>query len=650
VLDKEISQDVHHGSLSKEVRVKNEGLFKNQHLKALVATSSLELGIDIGSVDLVMQYLSPRQVTKMIQRIGRSGHKAGEKSLGILLTDKDDVFESAVINKGFSQRKLEPTRLHENALDVLAHQIVGMALDEYGVQAKEIFSTMKKSYCFRNLTKKEFDSVLDFLASSRLVFVDQKTGEVRRSRRCWQYYFENLSTIPDTRQYLVVDMTTNEPIGSLDETFVAEHCLSGNSFICKGRGWKVVETEKNRVLVEPFDHIESAIPSWEGELIPVPRDIAAGVGQLRRIIAKGNYENDNLKKEYGIDDNSLKEMKRIMESQKSFFIPDEKSIFIETYQDFIIIHCCAGSLINDALGRYISSSLNIMHGVSVQMKTSPYSIIIKTVGNQKEIEEILKNPDQAERIITDSLESSSLFRWRFVQAAKRFGIVERGAFFDKINVSKLITFYRRSPVFDETMREILLEKTDISGAMNLLESIKKKEVGVRIFSNTSPLGKQSLIYQFGELIAPKEPTGEIFKLFKRRLLNTQVMLACMNCGKFSITKRVSDVEQDPECQLCGSRLMAVLNKSAETGLKMAKKKLSGKPVSKADEKEFERIRRTADLTIVYGRKAVMILAARGIGAETASRILSKLSPTEEQLLKEIFEAEKIFARTHKYWK
>lgn len=650
ILDKAICQDVHHGSLSKEVRVKNEGLFKNQNLKALVATSSLELGIDIGSVDLVIQYLSPRQVTKMIQRIGRSGHRKGEKSVGILLTDKDDVFESAVINKNFSKRMLEKTKIHENALDVLAHQIIGLALDEYGIQTKEIYDTIKKSYCFRNITKKEFDSVLDFMASIRFIFVDQKTGEVRRSRRGWQYYFENLSTIPDTKQYMVTDMASGEPIGSLDETFVAEHCHPGSSFICKGRGWKVVETEKNKVLVESSDQVESAIPSWEGELIPVPAEVATGVGQLRRIITRGDFDNSSIRKEYGIDSNSLSEMKRIMESQKKFFIPDEKSISIETCQDFIIIHSCAGSLVNDAIGRFISSMLNIRHGVSVQMKTNPYSIIIKTVGKPGEIEEILKDSESAERLIMDSLENSSLFKWRFAQASKRFGIIERGAYFEKINLSKLITFYKRSPIYDETMREILLEKTDVSGALSLLEKIRKRDVKISVFSGTSPIGKQNLLYQFGELITPKEPTEEIFKLFKRRLMNTQVTLLCMNCGKYHLTQRVAEVYEQPECTECGSRLIGILNRGADFATKLTKKKISGKSLTKEEQTEFDRIRRTADLIIVYGSKAVLILAARGVGAEIASRILSKLQPNEEQFLKDIFEAEKNFARTHKYWK
>lgn len=650
VLDKEMLQDVHHGSLSKEVRIKAEKSFKGQELKALIATSSLELGIDIGSVDFVIQYLSPRQVTKMIQRIGRGGHKVGHKSSGVMLTDSQDVFEASVINKFLREKRMESTKIHEKSLDVLAHQAVGMAIDEYGIKADVIFNTVKKSYCFRELERKKFDEVLNFLMSLGLLYVDSRTGEVRRGRKSFQYYFENLSTIADTLQYKVVDMITNEPIGSLDEAFVAEHCETGNTFICKGRGWKVVNVEKNKVVVEPFDRIESAIPSWEGEMIPVPFEIAQEVGRLRKKISESRFDEAAMKKEYGIDSSSLREMEAMMTRQKKFFIPDEKTISIESHQDFVIIHSCLGSNVNNTIGRYVSSMLNARHGVSLQMKSGPYTIIFKTMTKPGEIKDIIDNADDIEKMVIESLEGSQMFKWRFVQVAKRFGIISRGAYFDKINIGKLISFYRNSPAYDETLREIFLEKLDIANSIKILESVKKGVIRVSLHEGLSPLGEQSLSYQFGEMMAPKEPAAEIFRMFRKRLLNTSVTLFCMNCGKFHITKKVNDIENDPECLKCGSRLIGVLNSRSSVLLGIVKKKLDGKKLTKEDEKEYERARRTADLTIVYGKKAVFVLAARGVGAEMASRILAKLPPTDEQLLREIFEAEKLFAKNKKYWK
>ena len=650
VLEKNLSQDVHHGSLSKEVRIKAERQFKGQELSALIATSSLELGIDIGSVDFVIQYLSPRQVTKMVQRIGRGGHSIGRKSSGVILTDSQDVFEAAVINKMLREKRLERTMVHHNALDVLAHQIIGMAIDEYGVRADDVYATITKSYCFSSLERKRFEEVLAFLAGLGMVFVDPKTHEVRRGRKSFQYYFDNLSTIADTLQYKIVDIVTNEPIGSLDEAFVAEHCETGNTFICKGRGWKVVSVEKNKVVVEPFDRIESAIPSWEGELIPVPMEIASEVGRLRKRMADRKFDEPAVRKEYGIDASSLREMESMMEKQKKFFVPDEKSLFVESHQDFVIIHACFGSKVNSTIGRYISSMINARHGVSVQMKSGPYSIIIRTMAKAAEIIEILEEASDVEKMVVDSLENSQMFKWRFVQVAKRFGIISRGAYFDKINIGKLIGFYRNSPAYDETLREIFLEKLDIAGTEEILSHLKKREISISFSKGLSPLGEQSLNYQFGDIIVPKEPAAEIFKLFRKRLLNTSVTLVCMNCGRFHMTQRVNDIDSDPECPKCGSRLIGVLGSRSPGLLAIIKKKLDSKKLAQQEEKEYERSRRTADLVIVYGKKAVFVLAARGVGAETASRILAKLPPTDEQLLREIFEAEKLFAKNKKYWK
>jgi len=648
--DKEIRQDVHHGSLSKEARVESERKFKNQELRALIATSSLELGLDIGAIDLVIQYLSPRQVTKLIQRVGRSRHSVGENSYGILLSDEEGLFESAIINGYLKQKKLEETKIHENALDVLAHQIIGLTIDKYDITVNEIFQIVKNSYSYRNLKIEKLNEVLNFLSKLGLMFVEPVTTKVKRRKSSWQYYYENLSTIPDTHQYRIINAVTNEPIGLLDELFVAEHCETGNTFICKGRAWKTVQIEKNMVIVEPVADIESAIPSWEGELIPVPFEISTAVGELRRLIKNKEITKDEIIKKFNVDEQSINKMENIINKQKRYFVPDDKNILIETYQDFIIFHSCFGSLVNETIGRYVGTLLNLKYGVSLQMKTNPYSIIFKTIGKPDDIKEILENTKNVETTIIESLENSSLFKWRFIQVAKRFGVITKNAYFDKININKIISLYKDSPVYEETKREIFFEKLDIKNAMKVFNDIKNETIKIKINKGLSPMGKQNLLYQFSEFLAPKEPTTEIFKAFKRRLLNTSVILICMNCGKFYLTRKVERVENEPECVLCSSRLIGVINKNAYPLLKIVKDKFKGKKLSKAEEKEYTTIRRTADLTITYGKKAVICLAGHGIGPETATRILARLPKDEKQLLKYIFEAEKLFTRTHKYWK
>jgi ATP-dependent Lhr-like helicase len=173
-LDRELKQDVHHGSLSKERRIKSERSFKKQELKSLIATSSLELGIDIGSIDLVIQYLSPRQVAKLIQRAGRAGHAVGQTSKGIILSGDEDLFESAVIGKHAMEKKLEQVKIHDKALDVLTNQIIGLCMDEYEMDEDKIYNTIKKAYPYKDMKRQELSELLKFLESIGLVWIDRK--------------------------------------------------------------------------------------------------------------------------------------------------------------------------------------------------------------------------------------------------------------------------------------------------------------------------------------------------------------------------------------------------------------------------------------------------------------------------------------------
>ena len=283
LLDKNFPHDIHHSSLSKEVRIKAEKDFKEEKLKCLIATSSLQLGIDIGTVDLVLQYQSPRTVTQLIQRVGRSGHGVGKLSKGIIIASEgDDIFESCVISRKALNGELEPLRIHKKSLDVLTQQIVGFAMENYNIDPRETYETIKKAYPFRDLKEEEFLNLVNFLDTQlRLVFTD---NGIKRRRKAFEYYFENLSVIPDQKNYKVIDTTSNNFVGTLDEEFIASHGDVGSSFIVKGRPWKILSVEDGKVLVEGVEDIESAIPAWEGELIPVPFEVAQEVGILRREI------------------------------------------------------------------------------------------------------------------------------------------------------------------------------------------------------------------------------------------------------------------------------------------------------------------------------------------------------------------------------
>jgi ATP-dependent Lhr-like helicase len=655
-LDRELKQAVHHGSLAKERRIDNEQKFKSQELKSLIATSSLELGIDIGSIDLVIQYLSPRQVAKLIQRVGRAGHKVGQTSKGIILSGDEDIFESTIIAKKAMAGELEQVKIHDSALDVLTTQIVGMTMDEYDASVDKIYRIAKRAYPYRNLQRKEFDELIKFLESLRLIWINNNpTGiTINRRKKAFQYYFENLSTIPDTSKYRVVSIIQGEPIGNLDEAFVAEHGQPGEKFVFSGRAWKIIQVENDKVTVEPVEDIESAIPAWEGELIPVPFEIAQGVGRLRRYISDNLKEDglaEKIMEKYHVDANSAKAMMKIIEDhKKTHVIPDDKTILIEDHKDFVILHTCFGSLVNDTIGRYLAALLIAQTGVAVNIKIDPYRIMLQTTANAELVRKLIADSKNLEEILISALERSSLFKYRFMHVARRFGVLSRGMRLDRINMNKVITQYADSPVYKETLREVFLEKMDLKNAQAALERIQSGEIKVKYQSGLSILGELGLTQQFNDVMKPRMPEKEIFLAFRRRLMATRVRLLCTNCAEYTEVLPVREVADQPECPKCGSRLIASVHKRRIDAVYIVKKKLKKKPLTEEEAYIFQRVRRSADLIVVYGKKAVVCLAARGIGPQTAARILATLPPTKEKLFHEILTAEKNFVRTKKYWK
>jgi ATP-dependent Lhr-like helicase len=656
-LEKNFPVEVHHSSLSKEVRIKAEKKFKQEELKSLIATSSLQLGIDIGSVDLVLQYMSPRQVTHLIQRVGRSGHTLKRISKGIVIsTDVDDIFESSVIARRALAQELEEPRFHKNSLDVLAHQLIGLTFDMGKVPLKEAYKIVRSAWPYRTLSYKEFLEVCNQLEKLWLIFLD---GHIKKKRRGFQYYFSQLSTIPDQKQYKIFNALENSFVGTLDEEFVALNGSPGTTFIVKGEAWRIIEVEDNKVLVEPTEDIEAAIPGWEGELIPVPFGVAQEVGRLRSEISKklGTKPEkeivSELQNSYPIDENCARKMINLIKKQKKFGIPDNRTVLIEDHEDLVIIHSCFGTQTNETLGRFLTTLLTARLG-SVALRTDPYRIMIKFQRKDLNmIKEILfnTNPDYLKDYLEISLGKSELFAWKFVHVAKRFGAIERDAEYGKVRMKRVIEDYAGSPIHKETLKELETEKLDIKKATEILREIQEKKIKVVFKSEKlSPLGKLGVIHKYAEVVGPEKSEKEIFDLFKKRLLETKVRLVCLNCVNWDQTFKVNELPKNLKCSKCGAKLLGMISPRDQEGLKIVKKKIKNLALTNKDEKTFERIRRTADLFLTYGNKSTKCLAGRGVGPETATRILARFHKTEEDLLKDILKAEKAYLKTKQYWK
>jgi len=462
---------VHHGSLSKDVRVIAEQDFKSGKTHSLISTSSLELGIDIGRVDLVIQYMSPRQASRLVQRVGRSGHSIYKQPKGIILaSDAEDCLEAGVVAARAMAGNLEKIKIHAKAFDVLAHQLVGISLEEGRVSIARALSIVKRAYPFKDLTSQELLTVLRQLAAERYIFLD--ADSYRRARSALLYYYFNVSMIPDEQKFFVKNIVTRTNVGVLDEAFVAEHLLSGTVFITKGTPWRVLDVVERQVLVEPASDITAAIPDWQGEELPVPFEVAQAVGRARA--------NTKLLKELPLNkDARQKIIKSCAKQKKQGFVPSDKALFIEDHGNFTIVHTHFGSLVNETLGKILAALISSFTGATVGARVDAYRILFDfpLKSQPKLIENYLKtlDPDNLDTILEKTLERSSLFRWKFIHVAKRFGLLERGADYRRVGIRRIISAVVDSPIHQETIRELMTEKLDLPHTKEVLRLIQKKQ-------------------------------------------------------------------------------------------------------------------------------------------------------------------------------
>lgn len=623
---------VHHSSLSKDVRIEVEKKFKNREINAIVSTSSLELGIDIGSIDLVIQYGSPRQVSKLVQRVGRSGHGIGRKSKGVLICNSmDDYLEAAAILQKSKQKWLEFPKIPDKPWDVLCHQIIGICIDLEQPSFKQIWELTKRAYPFREMTKEELEKLLKLMEDIYLVGRDKEN--YYRTRRGLLYYFANLSMIPNEKNFLVINKELNKKIGVLHQGFVAQYIKRGVEFIMKGEPWKVVEKGEETVDVIPGSSIESAVPSWEGELIPVSKEVANLASDLRH-----EFEFEDLKTQ-----------------AKNFVVPDSKTIFVESFEDYVIVHCAFGSKINATLAKAIGVLITSKIGRSVGDRSDVYRLIFKMpemYGRETVLEALHElRPEYVKEIIGKSIKNMAMLEFRFFQVAKRFGIIDRDTQFSSSMLSRLIETYQDSPVFEETLHEIYREKLDITGAEEVVSAICNKKIEVVDSSgyDVSPLGVAGLDYGAISLIKAKENISEIMDIIKSRILKRRFWFYCLTCKNELGTFAVSNVPEELRCS-CGAKLIAFAPVSEEAEIKKVLKKYqAGDKLDEQEGKMLKKFEETAELFINYGNKSVFVMAGYGIGPTTAKRILGKMHKTENELLRDIIAAERQFISTRVFW-
>jgi ATP-dependent Lhr-like helicase len=493
---------------------------------------------------------------------------------------------------------------------------------------------IKKSYPFKNLELKDFMDVLNQVQEERTKWVDG--NEFGKKRSSFSYFYDNISMIPDEKNYKVIDAATRNVIGTLDEKFVASYIQPHARLIIKGCPWEVVDIEEDGILLSPAK-VLGAVPNWVGEEIPVPYAVAQEVGKIRRTVELESYP-ARPKTKAIIEDHLQKQSKK-------FPVPTDKLITIEHDKKIMIVNACFGSKVNETLGQLITTLLAARIGESIGVRTDPYRIILElpTVIEPKLVGDILisTNPKGLESLLKTSIKNSSYMRYVFINVARKFCAMQKDADYRQVSIGRIMEAFSDTPLYNETIEKILWEKMDVPLTKEILRKIQNGTIRIEI-TGLSPIGLEGLDV-FKALTSPQKPDRLILMTLKKRIEGEKVKLICLKCKK-SFTKRVGSLPQKITCPVCDAKLVAAVH-PYEDVLPLLKKK---KP-TKSEQKKIQALYKSANLIMRHGKKAVLALRARGVGPGGAARILSGYYETEEEFLRELFSAELQYARTRRFW-
>jgi len=656
--DLELPMGVHHGSLAKPSRLSAEQGLKRGTLMGIICTSSLELGIDVGAIDLVIQYNSPREVTRLTQRVGRSGHRIGRTAKGIIIvSDSDDALEAMAIARRARLEKLEEPLVPENSSDVLAHQVAGLLVERSRWTAQEILDIVKRAYPFRSLKQHQFGEVVSFMAAMRLANITEGEYITRpfKSKPLFDYYFNTLSMIPEVRQYLVVNEASQEPIGILDEEFVSEHGDPGTRFVLTGKPWRILHTEEDTIYVSPLEGFEGTVPSWVGEEIPVPLEIAQEVGALRaelerRCLAGEKYTEVcvDIAGRYEVQpDVVFKALKEVWAHiKKDIPVPTDNRVLIERHGEFTVMHICGGLMINRTIARLVAFDLSERIGAPIATQQDAYRIAFHStdVYPNLVLEAVhrLSGGDIMERLVS-ALESSGLFKRRVMHVARKMGVLEKEASLLDVTAARVVEAVKGTPVYDEALRVAIYQDLDLEGAEDLLRKVASGEMPIEpreLVEGLSPLARltvQRYKTEF-EVAASDRIERLVLTAVKARLMNETPLLVCASCWDFAEKRVVKDLDDQPKCPRCSSPRLGVIQAEPSEVYGLVARK--GKSTGSASARREREILATSQLVEKYGKPAVVVLVSRNLSRKDVHEILEKHKRVSDDLVQDIIEGEK----------
>jgi ATP-dependent Lhr-like helicase len=513
----------HHGSLAREERLIVEDKLKAGELPCLVATSSLELGIDMGAVDLVLQVESPKSVTAGLQRIGRAGHNVGETSKGRIFPKfRADLLECAVVARRMREGLIETTVVPRNPLDVLAQQIVAMAASAETVEVDAIHALVQRTHTYAELSRAQLENVLDMLDGRypseefgelrpRIVW-DRVAGTIRARKGSRALAITNAGTIPD-RGLFSVNLPDGRRVGELDEEMVYE-ARPGQVFLLGATSWRIEEITRDRVVVTPAPGVPGAVPFWKGDSVGRPRELGEAIGAFSRWAV--DQDSATLEREYDLDELAAGNLLAFLREQEEAtrVIPSERTIVVERFRDEIgdwrlCILSPYGGRVHAAWGLALSARIRDEYGLESDAIWSDDGIIVHLPDADEPpgAELVLIDPDELEDRVVGELGGSALFGARFRENAGRALLIPRAypgrrtpLWQQRLKSQTLLEVakrYAQFPIVLETYRECLRDVLDLPGLQDLLRKLHSRELSVvEVETQTASPFASSLLFDY----------------------------------------------------------------------------------------------------------------------------------------------------------
>ena len=512
----------HHGSLAHEERQVVEELLKSGQLPCLVATSSLELGIDMGAVDLVIQVESPKSVTRGLQRIGRAGHTLDEVSVGRIFPKfRADLLECAVVTRLMREGKIEETVIPRNPLDVLAQHLVSMcADDEWQVDEVERLVTAAEPFC--ELSREQLENVLDMLDGRypsdrfaelrpRLVW-DRAAGIIRGRPGARQLAVTNAGTIPDRGLY-GVHLPDGRRVGELDEEMVYE-ARPGQTFLLGATTWRIEEITRDRVVVTPAPGVPGAVPFWKGDGVGRPAELGRAIGAFAREAVSADPK--DLTADYDLDRRAAENLVAYLREQQAAtrVVPSDETVVVERFRDEIgdwrlCVLSPWGGRVHAAWGLALSARIREEHGLEADAIWSDDGIVVHLpdADEAPPSDLVLLEADEVEDLVVRELGGSALFGARFRENAARALLIPRAypgkrtpLWQQRLKAQSLLEVARdfpRFPIVLETYRECLRDVLDLPSLEALLRDLSARRISlVEVETPTASPFASSLLFDY----------------------------------------------------------------------------------------------------------------------------------------------------------